>query len=260
MPTSPSKMNSDIKMYCLLMLLVTSATATVMSGIHKVILNTNSWSPWSPWTPCSRSCGSEGIQTRRRVCLSSQGCDGVANAWRVCALSECPEPSRSLRDEQCARYNNVPYQGTYHLWVGVSREDSPCSLDCRTEGNPDIINRFETKAEDGTKCDGGNSLKLCLDGVCEEIGCDLELRTGKRLDKCGKCGGNGSSCSKSSVHSWIQLPISSCSMSCGGGMAMVQHQCVDITTNQTVAEEFCDPSLKPKELFAKCNENKCPPR
>ena len=94
----------------------------------------------------------------------------------------------------------------------------------------------------------------------QEIGCDLELRTGKRLDKCGKCGGNGSSCSKSSVHSWIQLPISSCSMSCGGGMAMVQHQCVDITTNQTIAEEFCDPSLKPKELFAKCNENKCPPR
>ena len=107
-------------MYCLLVLLVTCTTATVMSGIHKVILDTNSWSPWSPWTPCSRSCGSEGIQTRRRVCLSSQGCDGVANAWRVCALSECPEPSRSLRDEQCARYNNVPYQGMDDYFFSLS--------------------------------------------------------------------------------------------------------------------------------------------
>ena len=136
------------------------------SGIHSVIHDTSSWSPWSPWSPCSKSCGSEGIQTRKRVCLSAAGCEGNGKAWRVCALSECQDPSLSLRDEQCAKFNNQPYQGNYHLWSGVIQGDSPCSLDCQADGRPDIINRFETKALDGTKC-GGNSLKLCLDGVCE---------------------------------------------------------------------------------------------
>ena len=30
--------------------------------------------------------------------------------------------------------------------------------------------------------------------VFQEIGCDLELRTGVKLDKCGVCGGNGTTC------------------------------------------------------------------
>ena len=81
-----------------------------------------------------------------------------------------------------------------------------------------------------------------------------------RLDKCGKCGGNGSSCSESNIHSWTQLPISSCSTSCGGGLTMVQNKCVNKMKNKTVSDDLCDLSLKPKELFAKCNENKCPTR
>ena len=148
-------------------LLVWESMSVSVPGVHTVLLDTSSWSPWSPWSPCSRSCGSEGIQTRKRVCLTSDGCDGEANAWRVCALTECPSPSLSLRDEQCAEYNNIPYHGSYHLWVGSLQDDSPCSLDCRVDNNPDIINRFEKTVRDGTQCGAGNSLKLCLDGVCE---------------------------------------------------------------------------------------------
>ena len=49
-------------------------------------------------------------------------------------------------------------------------------------------------------------------------------------------------------------------MSCGGGLAMVVTQCVDKLTNTTVTEELCDASDKPEQIFAPCNENKCPPR
>ena len=93
----------------------------------------------------------------------------------------------------------------------------------------------------------------------QEIGCDLELRTGARLDKCGQCGGNGSSCSQSSTYSWTKVSLSSCSVSCGGGVSMVQHQCRDIN-NHRVEEEFCDQREKPTELFASCNEERCPAR
>ena len=136
------------------------------SGIHSVILDSTSWSPWSPWTPCSRTCGSEALQTRRRVCLAASGCAGNAHAWRACALVACPPESESFRDEQCARYNTLPHQGSYYTWRGVSQADSPCSLDCQAEDRPEVIHRFEARAEDGTRC-GDSSLKLCLDGVCE---------------------------------------------------------------------------------------------
>ena len=140
------------------------------SGVHSVILAGGSWSPWSPWSPCSRSCGSEGLQTRRRVCLTALGCQGNSNAWRACALTPCPEEENivsSLRDEQCARHNSVPYEGAYHMWRGALQADSPCSLDCQAETRPDVIQRFATRVEDGTRCSDSGSLKLCLGGVCE---------------------------------------------------------------------------------------------
>ena len=77
------------------------------------------------------------------------------------------QESTSLRDEQCQRYNDVPYQGNYHTWRGAQQADSPCSLDCQAETDPDVIQRFVTHAEDGTRCSGDGSLKLCLEGVCE---------------------------------------------------------------------------------------------
>ena len=77
------------------------------------------------------------------------------------------QESTLLRDEQCQRYNDVPYQGTYHTWRGAQQADSPCSLDCQAETDPDVIQRFATHAEDGTRCSGYGSLKLCLEGVCE---------------------------------------------------------------------------------------------
>ena len=51
-----------------------------------------------------------------------------------------------------------------------------------------------------------------------------------------------------------------CSVSCGGGLAMVVTQCLDLVTNKTVTEDLCDASTRPREVFAPCNENKCPAR
>ena len=87
----------------------------------------------------------------------------------------------------------------------------------------------------------------------------MELRTGAKLDKCGQCGGNGSSCSLGSTYSWSKFSLSSCSVSCGGGVSMVKYQCQD-PNNKPVEEEFCDEKEKPTELFAACNEERCPAR
>ena len=58
---------------------------------------------------------------------------------------------------------------------------------------PGVVQRFSDLVQDGTVC-GEGALKMCLAGVCEEVWCDLELRSGVELDRCGVCGGNGLSC------------------------------------------------------------------
>ena len=41
---------------------------------------------------------------------------------------------------------------------------------------------------------------------------------------------------------------------------MAVTRCVDTVTNTTAAEELCDETTRPTELFIKCNLDKCPPR
>lgn len=48
------------------------------------------------------------------------------------------------------------------------------------------------------------------------VGCDLRIGSSKKIDACGICGGNGSTCSQP-LYQWESAPMSSCSVSCGGG-------------------------------------------
>ncbi|MPC22683.1 A disintegrin and metalloproteinase with thrombospondin motifs 5 [Portunus trituberculatus] len=49
-----------------------------------------------------------------------------------------------------------------------------------------------------------------------KVGCDLVLGSQREVDKCGVCGGDGSSCNKPS-YNWNKRASGSCSASCGGG-------------------------------------------
>lgn len=48
---------------------------------------------------------------------------------------------------------------------------------------------------DGTLC-GPETLSICVHGQCIKAGCDHVIGSSKKLDKCGVCGGNGSTCRK----------------------------------------------------------------
>lgn len=48
---------------------------------------------------------------------------------------------------------------------------------------------------DGTLC-GPETLSICVHGQCIKAGCDHVVGSSKKLDKCGVCGGNGSTCRK----------------------------------------------------------------
>jgi len=65
---------------------------------------------WSPWSPCSRSCGG-GVSQRTRACRQGHpGCrEGRAREDVICGMQACPS-GPGFRTQQCAHYNDVPYQ------------------------------------------------------------------------------------------------------------------------------------------------------
>ncbi|XP_060107206.1 A disintegrin and metalloproteinase with thrombospondin motifs 8 [Heteronotia binoei] len=162
------------------------------------------WGSWGPWGPCSRTCDG-GVHFSYRDCdnpMPRNGgkyCEGQRIKYQSCHTDECPPNDKSFREEQCEKYNSnsTELDGHGQEWVpmysGVSPRDR-CKLFCRAKrGNEFKV--FETKVIDGTLC-GPETLSVCVHGQCIKAGCDHIIGSPKKLDKCGVCGGNGSTCRK----------------------------------------------------------------
>uniref|UniRef100_A0A8C5TFT8 A disintegrin and metalloproteinase with thrombospondin motifs 1 n=1 Tax=Malurus cyaneus samueli TaxID=2593467 RepID=A0A8C5TFT8_9PASS len=163
------------------------------------------WGPWSAWGSCSRSCGG-GIQFSHRHCDSPRPrhggsyCEGQRTKYQSCHTQECPPDGKSFREQQCEKYNSYNFtdlEGNRLEWVpkyaGVSPRDR-CKLFCRARGRSEF-KVFEARVIDGTLC-GPETLSICVHGQCIKAGCDHIIGSSKKLDKCGVCGGNGSTCRK----------------------------------------------------------------
>ncbi|KAM4015185.1 A disintegrin and metalloproteinase with thrombospondin motifs 8 [Anomaloglossus baeobatrachus] len=160
------------------------------------------WGGWNPWGECSRSCGG-GVRFSYRDCNDPQPhnggkyCQGLRARYESCSTEECPPGEKSFRDLQCEIHNYRDRLGNLKEWIpkysGVSPRDR-CKLMCQERGGSEF-KVFQSKVVDGTLC-GPDSLSVCVQGQCFKAGCDHTLNSTKKLDKCGVCGGDGSSCRK----------------------------------------------------------------
>ncbi|KAF4520754.1 hypothetical protein B566_EDAN007383, partial [Ephemera danica] len=107
----------------------------------------------------------------------------------------CPDPS-DFREQQCLAYNEVPYNGALLSWSPHQDDADPCALTC------------------STRVPGREGRTLV------RVGCDLRIGSMKRVDECGVCGGDGSSCARPMFH-WEETATSLCSATCGGGKYVV---------------------------------------
>ncbi|XP_077523484.1 papilin-like [Amblyomma americanum] len=156
-----------------------------------------SWSPWTPSSACSRTCGG-GVAYQTRVCEEiradgSQGCVGPSKRYFSCNVEDCPDISKDFREEQCARFNSVPYMGRYYSWVPYYKAASPCELNCKPRSER-FFYQHSPKTIDGTRCSDDGSLDVCINGTCVPVGCDKMLGSDAVEDKCRVCRGDGSSC------------------------------------------------------------------
>lgn len=157
------------------------------------------WGSWTEWTKCSRTCGM-GVSSQKRTCDSpsplngGRYCEGESRKFRTCNLEPCPPTSKDFRTLQCESFNGIKYRGEKHEWVPVISDGQPCSLFCKPK---DPQYRFSAKLAskviDGTSCSSG-SIDICIDGRCQDVGCDFKIGSGAQEDICGVCKGNGTTC------------------------------------------------------------------
>ncbi|XP_010210212.1 PREDICTED: papilin [Tinamus guttatus] len=154
------------------------------------------WGSWGEWSECSRSCGG-GVSFRQRRCYSQRteggsSCTGPTQSYRSCNIQSCPEGSRDFRAEQCAEFDGTEFEGKKYKWLPYYGAPNKCELNCIPKGE-NFYYRHKEAVVDGTTCEPGKR-DICVEGVCQAVGCDNMLDSAKKEDKCLQCGGDGSTC------------------------------------------------------------------
>ncbi|NXI43880.1 PPN protein, partial [Galbula dea] len=163
---------------------------------HRMKRQIDVWGSWSEWGKCSRSCGG-GVSFRQRHCYSQRAesassCVGPARSYRSCNIQSCPEGFRDFRAEQCAEFDGTEFQGKKYKWLPYYGAPNKCELNCIPKGE-NFYYRHKEAVVDGTRCEPGKR-DICVEGVCQAVGCDNMLESAKKEDKCLQCGGDGSTC------------------------------------------------------------------
>ncbi|GLH10987.1 Papilin [Gryllus bimaculatus] len=122
----------------------------------------------------------------------SATCTGGKKRYFSCNIQDCPESSMDFREEQCAAFNNIPFEGRYYHWVPYTKAPNKCELNCMPQGDR-FYYRHKERVQDGTRCDE-EKLDICVEGQCLPVGCDMMLGSSAKEDKCRECRGDGSSC------------------------------------------------------------------
>uniref|UniRef100_A0A182PKP9 GON domain-containing protein n=1 Tax=Anopheles epiroticus TaxID=199890 RepID=A0A182PKP9_9DIPT len=163
------------------------------------------WGAWGSFSDCSRTCGG-GIQSRTRKCNSPEPkhggkyCTGWRIEYRPCNTQPCPNSRYNFRDEQCRARDNqtydVPSLEPNVRWTakyGTPLADQ-CKLLCRVL-DKSVYFMLDEKVIDGTPCTfPEDSFDMCINGQCRKAGCDYVLNSDAKLDQCGVCKGDNSTC------------------------------------------------------------------
>ncbi|CAH1108058.1 unnamed protein product, partial [Psylliodes chrysocephalus] len=165
------------------------------------------WTDWSPWGPCSRTCGI-GVQFRTRKCqnpppsFGGKLCEGQDEEWHLCKINNCVEPTIDIRAQQCKhlpKFLNLStsssISGSNFTWLPYESDENSkkCKLIC-FKGNKKELYFTNENLIDGTPCSYDHDDNICVQGLCQYVGCDGVIHSPLQRDKCGICNGNNSDC------------------------------------------------------------------
>lgn len=140
--------------------------------------------------------------------------------YETCNHKPCQISEKSFRTQQCETYNQTPFRNKIYTWEEFDASElistnlfSPCKLYCKAQGH-EFFYALNDQVIDGTECrlESDHLLKkpttpkslltyvenptktICVDGVCQKLGCDGNLNSTAKLDSCGICNGKNHLC------------------------------------------------------------------
>ncbi|XP_033749606.1 thrombospondin type-1 domain-containing protein 4-like [Pecten maximus] len=150
------------------------------------------WGPWSEWSGCNAQCGT-GVMTRDRTCIrENHACHGPRVQFKVCNTQACQPGQSSLREELCSSHDGEDIGHGRYRWAPYMMYDGRCELTCHARGHG-FYNTFNDPITNGTICKKDGSA-ICVQGVCKRFGCDGIAGSHTTKDRCGVCGGDGTTC------------------------------------------------------------------
>ncbi|XP_025083409.1 A disintegrin and metalloproteinase with thrombospondin motifs adt-2-like isoform X1 [Pomacea canaliculata] len=196
---------------------------TVNPNYVRPLVKEGGWGPWSSSSPCDNTCG-DAVSVSTRQCNSpvpsvAPFCKGDVIKAQMCPSRQACSGESSVESELVqqrvkAVCSKVKASGgsSYSLTGegklnGTSGEVSKCTATCN---HVDGTSTTLFALQDGTPCWGQDNDRnrdsnvrgiswRCVQGRCLAFGCNgksLGEGGGVEKDRCGVCGGNGSSCRK----------------------------------------------------------------
>ncbi|CAL8391934.1 unnamed protein product [Gadus morhua 'NCC'] len=204
------------------------------------------WGDYGTYGPCSRTCGT-GISVRTRKCITQRtdgghNCVGSSKSYRICNSQECPIGSRDYREEQCAEFDRLAFQGKSHSWVPYHGASNVCELHCVPKGG-NVSYRQRAAVVDGTPCREGRR-GICVDGACrplihgEFLGLDQDVQQPVASSARAPVAPH---LRDTQIYAYTTGVYGACSVSCDGGMQYRSVQCMlqDPVYPRTVDETDC---------------------
>ncbi|KHJ48860.1 hypothetical protein D918_01165 [Trichuris suis] len=92
----------------------------------------------------------------------------------------------------------------------------------------------------------------------QEIGCDGIVNSGKKLDYCGVCNGDGTTCGRPTYVWKMTDQYSECDVTCGAkGWRVSVSLCVNEKSGERVPEHLCADKQRPTPSLKQCKYVPC---
>jgi len=199
---------------------------------------------WTAWksTPCTKTCGSDGIQTKTRTCTnppptgSGNACDGSSSETIDCELKPCPKPARPTPAPK-PKTTPAPKAGIslkeYQKQVDIFRksidglEKKVLSQDALIQGLKQNVSTVKGYVRRGLDTLGdavvlrcfqdahcAEPLQFCLNGWCSVVECRNDNQCPEALpycygNTCVECAID-SHCTSSSKGHWCNPELNVC--------------------------------------------------
>ncbi|VDK88429.1 unnamed protein product [Litomosoides sigmodontis] len=213
------------------------------------------WAKWSEWGPCSNLCG-DGISSQLRRCLDVR-CMGPNHRRRICNMQQCDNSTVRVNEAHCSTLDSFSYNNSSNSkmvsekWI-PTKSDAQCVLMCRSLKTGEV--KELKKMTDGSVCSiDGYDKSVCVNGICQYVGCDGIVQSNARYDQCGICGGTGENC-KHTIFQWKNTKqFSPCDATCGPKSYRVSISiCENIRSGRVVPERLCAGQQRPRPVVEKC--------